>query len=458
MNEHPPSNITTENAIVVFRGWGMPEADCRRHSRLAVAAFAAGLFAAVWGAPATAAAQTDDRVRVPPELLARAAALDPNERIGAVESLAALRTPAASSLLDVMLARDVDARVRYAAANALGLGMNPDMIPSLERAAATDPDPDVRAAASSAANTLAPFGRRPTFAAGLSVLCPGCGYLYLRQFGRAGAYVGTGAALLGATLLIEDNTPPDADGDTGGRAAPFATALQGLWMYGIFASYRDARLARGNDAYARYPVAREGLADLAIAPFNPRVLKSPYVWAGIPAALLAAIGYLALVSQFVDLDSDDSGVPMRTLGDPGGVTFFGRRFSTGAGFALGEAYHASRFVSVAGGEEALFRGVIQAGLSEALGQWGGWAAGSAIFGAFHVFNFVGDENGFRTAAIAVPYITLTGSYLGYVFMKKNFSLLHSTAVHFWYDFALATIGFIADPDGQPFVARVALPF
>jgi len=40
----------------------------------------------------------------------------------------------------------------------------------------------------------------------------------------------------------------------------------------------------------------------------------------------------------------------------------------------------------------------------------------------------------------------------------NFSLETSVAIHFWYDFALATLDFMADPDHQPFVLRFGMPF
>jgi membrane protease YdiL (CAAX protease family) len=393
---------------------------------------------------------------VPPELLARAASFDPAARIAAVTSLAALATPAALDLLAVMLTRDIDPRVRAWAATALGASRNPDFVPALEMAARADPDPAVRAAAEAAARAVGPFARRPKAAAGFSVLCPGCGYFYLREPARAIAFLGAAGALLGAALVVRDQTPVDATGEhPDGRALPLEMAIQELWFYGIFASYRDARLAR-DDAGARFPVAREHLPELVVAPFNPHILKSPYVWAGLPALIGAAVGYTYLVSRFVSLDN---GPATRTLGDPGGVTFFGHHYGTAAGLALGSGYNATLYDMVAVGEESLFRGVVQAGLSEtSLGLWGGWALGSAIFGSIHAFNFIGEEQGFKNAAVAVPYIALTGSYLGYVFIKKNFSLLTGVAIHFWYDFALATIDFISDPDHQPFVARVSFPF
>jgi membrane protease YdiL (CAAX protease family) len=396
---------------------------------------------------------------VPIDLIARAAAPDPAARVAAVGSLEALGTPAAFQLVLVMLQRDLDPRVRAAAAVALGASHDPDFASPLGWAALADPDPAVRDAATASRAAVAPFAKRPKMAAGLSVLCPGCGYLYLGQPGRAAAYLGTAAALVASGFVVIEHSPLVYDGTTvthdSGRALPLFMAAQNLWFYGIFATYRDARLARG-DLGARYPVAREELPELLLAPFNPHVLESPWVWAGLPAMLSAAVGASYVISR---ITTTNASLAMRTLSDGGGVQFFGRRYGTAAGVALGSTYNLSLYLPVGVGEEALFRGVLQSGLSETpLGLWGGWAVASAIFGAVHTFNFIGEENGVRTAALAVPYLMLTGSYLGIVFIKSDFSLRRSVALHFWYDFLLSTIDFIADPDNQPFVARFATPF
>jgi hypothetical protein len=52
---------------------------------------------------------------------------------------------------------------------------------------------------------------------------------------------------------------------------------------------------------------------------------------------------------------------------------------------------------------------------------------------------------------------VTGSYLGFLYVHSDFSLLRGVAVHFWYDFLLATIDFVADPDHQPFVMSFGMP-
>jgi membrane protease YdiL (CAAX protease family) len=358
-----------------------------------------------------------------------------------------------------MLQRDIDPRVRAAAAAALGDSHDPALEPALAYAAVADPDPLVRAFAGGSRAAVAPFAKRPKLAAGLSVLCPGCGYFYLGRSDKAAAFLGAGAGLLVAGLVVLDNSPlvRQSDGSIvhdDGRATPLLISLQNLWFYGVFASYRDARLARG-DYGARFPVAKEGLGDLLTAPFNPHVLKSPWVWAGLPAMLGAAVGASYVISHAT---SNRASVALRTLSDGGGVTFFGKHYGTAEGVALGEAYNTTMFLPVAVGEESLFRGAVQAGLSESLGLWQGWALGSAIFGAAHTFNFIGDANGVKEAAYAVPYLMVTGSYLGYLYINSDFSLLRGVAVHFWYDFLLATIDFIEDPDHQPFVLRFGMPF
>jgi membrane protease YdiL (CAAX protease family) len=415
-------------------------------------------LAAAIAAPAPARAQAGEprAAPVPDELLARAAAPDVVTRVGAVASLQALATPAAFQLLLVMLQRDLDPRVRAAAAGALGASRDPDFEPALVWASAADADAGVRAAAAASRAAVAPFGKRPKLAAGLSVLCPGCGYFYLERPQRAVAFLGAGAGLLSAGLAVQAASPLDADGHHEvGRATPLYQGILELWFYGIYATYRDARVARG-DLGARFPVAKEELPEMLLAPFNPHVLKSPWVWAGVPAMLGAAVGASYLMSR---ASSTSTAAQMRALTDGRGVQFFGRHYGTAEGVALGETYNASLFLPVAVAEESLFRGVVQAGLSEGpLGLWGGWAVGSAIFGAAHTFNFIGDENGVKEAALAVPYLMVTGSYLGLLYVHSGFSLLRGVAVHFWYDFLLATMDFVANPDHQPFVMRFATPF
>jgi len=385
-----------------------------------------------------------------------------SERSLAADALAELGDPPAIERLGLLLQLDREPSVRLAAARAFARIRNPAYEPWLRQSAAVDPDPQVRAAAERSAGILWGLGRSPRQAAGLSLMCPGCGYFHLQQPGRAAAYLGTTAALLAGGLLLarEDGASLSLWGDgegprmtptTAPLALPLLSAAQNLWFYGVFASYRDARLARGDSGY-RYPVSHEGLIDLVTAPVRPSVLKRPWFWAGLPVALGAAIGFSALVSP------QDVGKDVRSLGDGRGVWFLGRHYPTAPGVILGETYYAGLFWPVGVGEEALFRGTLQPALCDWLGLWPGWALTSVIFGGVHLFNFVGQPDGLSTAAKALPFLTAVGSYFGLTAIKTGYTLETSVALHVWYDFLIGTAAFVADPDHQPFALRFGMPF
>lgn len=428
----------------------------------ALLAACASSFAALTPQPAWArvpvtVTATHSAVAATDDPMVRAADQDPAVRQAAAAALAVDPRPQALALLIVLLQRDVDPRVRRAAALALGTMPSADLAPLLASSSKHDSDAQVRAAARESYERLWPLGKRPGVAAGLSVLCPGCGHIYLRRSGKGLAFLGATIALTvsGAALLLEDGGVHLGDPDDP-RLEPsdpiglqLLMAGQNLWFYSIFSAYRDARVARGDAGYA-HPVSRESLTDLASAPFRPSVLKSPWVWAGVPLALGAAVGLIALAAP-EQLQSGD-----RSLVDGGDVNFLGRELPPAAGIALGEAYFGALFTPVAVGEEALFRGVLQAALSEPLGEWGGWAVASVAFGAVHITNFSQDNAG--QALVAVPFITAVGATLGLAYMRTGHRLETSVAMHFWYDFLLSTVSFVADPDHQPFVARFGTAF
>jgi membrane protease YdiL (CAAX protease family) len=386
------------------------------------------------------------------------ASQDPAARIAAVRVLAMIGSYPALQRATLMLQYDVDTRVRRAALEALAATGNHHLAPLIRAAAANDPDPDLRAAAARHAQRLAALAKRPGTAAGYSLLCPGCGYFYLGRPGRAAAYLGTTAALVAAAVafasgdgLLDAGQGPNRTPTTVPLALPAAVAAMNLWSYGIFASYRDARLAR-NDLGSSYPVSPEGLPDLVTAPFRPRVLARPWFWVGLPLMVGSAFAFTALVAP------EDFGENTRSLRDGGGVWFLGRHYGTRTGVLLGEAYYGSLFLPVGVGEEALFRGVVQPAMADWLGLWEGWAVTSLLFGAAHIGNFAGQSDGFATAVKAVPFITTVGSYMGFTAIRTGYRLETSVALHFWYDFLLGTASFIADPDNQPFALRLGLPF
>jgi membrane protease YdiL (CAAX protease family) len=348
------------------------------------------------------------------------------------------------------LQRDVDPTVRARAAEAIARRRDPSLEGAVELSAATDPDLATRASAAAAHRRLFAFRKRPGFAAGLSLLCPGCGQLYLGNTGEGAAYLGTTAGLMvGGVALVSGETLA-IDGTARSAKVPVAIqmifAAQNLWFYSIFDSYRDARMLRNDDGY-KFAITRESLPELAVAPFNPEVIKSPWVWAGVPIAVAAGV-----LASYLAAPDELSG--NRTITEVDKVNVLGRRFERWTGFAAGSGYYAALFVPVGVGEEALFRGVIQTEMEERFGPIGGLAVASLIFGSVHVFNFLQDP---ETAAIAVPVITVLGSSLGLAYQRTGHKLSTSVAMHFWYDTLLSMVAFAADPEHQPFVVNYGGP-
>lgn len=388
--------------------------------------------------------------------LLRAADPNPAVRTLAAADLATDPRYYARDFLIQLMQRDVDWTVRLAAVRAIERRRDPELADALKLASKLDPSPDVRAGAADAYEHLWPFAKSPKRAAGFSILCPGCGHFYLRQNGTGAAYLLSTAALVGSGLALVSRSDDvtTLGGATDTAAAPIGLQLvmagQNLWFYSIFDAYRDARVMRGDAGY-EHPITRETLGTLASAPFRPKVLKSPWVWAGVPAALAAGI----LVSYAVAPD-EFSGEDRPSIFEVDRVNFLGKSYAPGAGFALGELYFGGLFVPVGVGEEALFRGVIQAELTERFGPWYGLAIASTIFGAVHTFNFTQPGADVSDAAVAVPFITIVGSSLGLAYMNTGYHLETSVAMHFWYDFLLSTAAFAADPEHQPFVVRYGM--
>jgi membrane protease YdiL (CAAX protease family) len=111
---------------------------------------------------------------------------------------------------------------------------------------------------------------------------------------------------------------------------------------------------------------------------------------------------------------------------------------------------------VAIAEEVAFRGVVQSGLTRATNESAGWVWGSLIFGGSHAVNalFLPQEEVVPYLAISVPWITLTGSWLGLVYRWGDYSLTGPVAVHFWYNLIVSGAAFAADPEHHMFSASI----
>jgi membrane protease YdiL (CAAX protease family) len=139
---------------------------------------------------------------------------------------------------------------------------------------------------------------------------------------------------------------------------------------------------------------------------------------------------------------------------------FGGTFDPWTGGALAGGVSATLFEHVAIGEETFFRGWVQSGLARALGEIPGWLLGSFIFGAAHSFNALVMPAADRPLylAVYVPFITVAGSYLGFVYQRFGYSLAPSVALHFWYDLVVSAIAFALDPANNALSASVRLGF
>lgn len=227
-----------------------------------------------------------------------------------------------------------------------------------------------------------------------------------------------------------------------GAALPLIT-LQDLLLISFSDALIDRNLAR-HDPYA----PPDTLWELVRAPWNPRVLRRPSVWAGIVGLVAAGVGASLLVDE--------------SLGDGWGddANLFGRDFPPATGYPLAGAVGVGTFTHVAIAEEMFFRGVFQSMLARQHGETGGWIRSSIWFGAAHAPNALLLPEDQRAAYlfVGVPYITVIGSYLGLVYRWNDYSLAPPVAVHFWYDFLISAAFFLMDPQDSPLSARVGVSF
>ncbi len=253
----------------------------------------------------------------------------------------------------------------------------------------------------------------------------------------AGAELGAGVAAL-VVIPAESQTGDILSGSGRGVAI---IGVQNLWMYSLSRSALDLQLAQWKP-YA----PQDTLGEMVIAPFNVQVLKRPAVFGGILGLTGAAIALNALGSEPVQ------------RGPP---NFFGATVPDAAGYPLAAGLGTVLFQHVAIGEEIAFRGLLQPELVRLTNnEHAGWALASLAFGGVHATNALAlpAEERLGYLLFAVPYITLTGSWLGLASRWSGYSLAPPIAIHFWYDFALSATVFVMDPEHNTFSARLAVPF
>jgi membrane protease YdiL (CAAX protease family) len=288
--------------------------------------------------------------------------------------------------------------------------------------------------------TIAPpldttFHKSTSLAVGLSWLFPGLGHFYLGKPETAGILMGTAAAAT-AGLTYARSIPPGQWSELDLEIAQTSLfTLETAALYGIYAAYRDARIYNKQFGFS-YSMPNDQFKDLAYAPVNIQVLKKPEVW----AALAGSVGLAMILERFA-LGIGKKAIKARSLY---GV------LSPFKAFPIGIS------------EECLFRGFLQPQLTEWFSPWGGIITSSLLFGLAHIPNAfqyadVNDRNDYYR--VAVPFITLSGIYDGWLAMK-NCSLKETVALHVWYDFILFAIDAIQTKRSirESASFMIALPF
>jgi len=271
-----------------------------------------------------------------------------------------------------------------------------------------------------------------------AVLVPGLVQLCRGRTGDGALLAGLGAAELGTGLAA-------------GATQGFGSAAAGvpLLAFGdlLTASVMDAAFENQRAAKLRF-VPQESLSELSRAPFSAQVLSRPAVWGGILGSLAAGV----LVSRIVDGPIDTQNFRKRPV-------LFGRTLNSAVGYPLAGAIGVTLFEHVSIAEESAFRGLLQSGWARSSGETSGWVYGSLAFGLLHASNilFMDPSQRLSYLVLGVPFITVLGSYLGLAYRYSDYSLAPSVAIHFWYDFLLEAIGFVADPKNSPLAVTWSTP-
>jgi membrane protease YdiL (CAAX protease family) len=272
-------------------------------------------------------------------------------------------------------------------------------------------------------------------------LFPGIGQACLGKPGEAAVIATLGGGELATGVIV---AATNSQGLSNPGAAVPLLALEDTWLYSAIDVDLDYQRAT-----RKLYVPQDTLAELAVAPFNPRVLAKPDVFLGILGMTALGIGVSVLVDESFDTTH---------LGER--PNLFGRQFSRGVGYPLAGGIGIGVFEHVAIAEETAFRGDIQSTLARELGETQGWLWGSIIFGGMHALNalFLPSDQRASYLAIGVPFITVVGSYLGLSYRWRDYSLAPSVAEHFWYDFIQSAVFFVLDPQHSPLSASIAIPF
>lgn len=304
-------------------------------------------------------------------------------------------------------------------------------LPPVARTNALDP-PTAREEAAVARAERQPCSRWWGFIfPGIAQLCGG-------DSAEGVALVAVAAADIAAVAALGGNSDPNASTNV----IP-AIALTDAYLYSWSASAVRASLGE-RELYA----SQDSLAELISAPFNLDVLREPTIWAGLLIDAGVAIGLGIIINHVGNIHA----------GDPANI--FGAVLDPPVGYPLAGAALTGLYEHVAIGEETFYRGFLQSSFSRSIGETAGWLLSDAMFGATHILNISSLPSKDRETylAVSVPYITLSGLYLGWLYRHHGYRLVYPVAEHFWYDFALSAVDFALDPRHSQLAAHITVPF
>jgi membrane protease YdiL (CAAX protease family) len=274
--------------------------------------------------------------------------------------------------------------------------------------------------------------QRPLGAAAMGFI-PGLGHLHTcdRVAGVTQGVPSAALMLMGQGLSVVPNpigTPLAFSATHTGRS---------LAWFSSYDAYRTTKMQRGPKEGAT-TVDGASLKTLALSPFRLENIRSP-------ATLLAGGMAVALVS----ISATASG----PLPWPDRVVWSARELRPVPAMGLGTAWAGFTVANVAYSEEALFRGVVQPVLVDAIGRpWLGMTLSNAIFGMAH-FDFEDPQTG----AIRASYIALGSFDLAVSAHKHGYDLGRPIAAHFWYDTILFVGALAIDPATAPWELAFTVP-
>lgn len=276
----------------------------------------------------------------------------------------------------------------------------------------------------------------PEWQAAGSFLIPGLGQMVNEDYGAGVTHFAIyNIAAYNYFKLAEDPNyilPEDRDDETTNTYAInrttfmadfYGTMTNATMFYSSFGAYRDARMAGNKQAEYTTPAPQESLGDLMLSPFNLDFLTRP----GTYIPLLLPL-YMAL-----------------TPADPEQWVYLPDNTITRDELRKGYFF---QHQMVALGEEAFFRGVLNNGFSDWMGEGWGLMASSAVFGLAHTGN--AGSAGAGTA-------TLFGLYLGYLQQDNEYAIGQGVALHYWWNF-LVTLALLKERDNLPPVQLVDIQF